>query len=584
MTHQRATRESSNGAKGAVIHVARDESADYRTDHASPLSWSRLRISGIKHPVTQAEKTWGIVAAVTVLVVAWLLIVFTADSVRFVIADSTAKTGLEVFLALGQLFAALVLLLAPVGPTAMRMRWVASGFFALGVGSLILGYFYPVLNETPHLSAIMYGSLYVRTCGVILIAIGMGAKVVPRLNVRQVVILTVLLSAVGIVIVVQADRLMPLVDVSRMASNAVGNASGESFELSRFQFVEIQQSVLKADSVFPGLTRWYWFLSLIPLGAAIVAVRGTMGQFSRGQVGAWLLVAVLLLAGTQLHSLFWPSLFSSLLTTTSVLRLGVALSVIVGGVYEFRQVVDQRARMLSEEQERVRQLRELSRLKADFSSMIVHEITSPLAAIARMSEMIGVGVLSVDEVATVSKRIESEARFVQLLVADVQATAEVERDDFQVRPRVVSVDSLLDEAEAYARSCDDTHPLHVKRLPGTQVFADPLRIGGQVLRNLLSNAMRHTEPGTLISLSASLSDGAVVFAVSDQGPGIRVEDQARIFEKFERGSATTRHNGRGHGLGLYLSRRIVRAHDSELRVDSTPGEFTRFWFTLEAVE
>ena len=569
---------------GAVKHVARDKSSNHRTDHASPFSWPRLRISRKKLPVTQADKTWGIVATATVLVVAWLIIVLTVDSVRFVIADSTAKTGLEVFLALGYLFAALVLLLAPVGPTAMRMRWVASGFFILGVGSLIFGYFYPVLYETPHLSVILYGSLYVRTCGVILIAIGMGAQVVPRLNARQVVMLTMLLSAVGIVIVVQADRLMPLIDASRLVSDAAGNASSASFELSSLQPSDIQQSVLEADSVFPGLTGWYWVVSLIPLAAAIVAVRGAIKQFSHGLVGAWLLVAVLLLAGTQLHSLFWPSLFISLLTTTSVLRLGVALSVIVGSVYEFRKVVDQRAMMLSEEQERVRQLRELSRLKADFNSMIAHEIASPLSAITRMSEMIGLRVLSVAEAATISKRIGSEARFVQLLVADVQAAAEVERDDFHVRPRVVSVDSLLDEAEAYARSCDDTHPLHVDRLPGTKVFADPLRIGGQVLRNLLSNAMRHTEPGTPITLSASKSDGSVVISVSDQGPGINADDHARIFEKFERGSETNRRDVRGHGLGLYLSRRIVLAHGSDLRVNSAPGGSTRFWFTLEEAE
>src|SRR5215203_4239976 len=117
---------------GAGIHGARDESSNHRTEHASAFSRACLRISGIKRPATQTEKTWGIVAALTVLVVAWLFIVFTADSVRFVIADSTARTGLEVFLALGQLFAALVLLLATIGPTAMRMRWVASGFFALG--------------------------------------------------------------------------------------------------------------------------------------------------------------------------------------------------------------------------------------------------------------------------------------------------------------------------------------------------------------------------------------------------------------------------------------------------------------------
>ncbi len=526
---------------------------------------------------------WAIVAVFTVLVVGWLLLILTADSVRFVIANTTAKMGLEVFLAAGLLFAALVLLLAPEGEAASRMRWVASGFFVVGTGSLVLGYLYPVLDESPRFNVIMYGSLYMRTCGVTLVAVGLAATNLPRVNGRRIVGLSVLLGALGLVVMASAGKWMPLVDLSDLAPVAVRNAAGGSVDISPLHLTQFQRDVLESEAIFPGLTGWHWALSLIPLAVGIVAVRGAMRQFSKGLAGVWLLLAVLFMAGTQLHALFWPSFYSSLLTTTSVLRFGTALTVIVGGIHEFRRVVDDRSRMLSDEQERVRQLEELSRLKADFSSMVAHEIASPLAAIARMSEMIGVGALSSDRSAEVARRIEAEARHVQLLMADVRATAEIERDDFRVRLRVISIDSLLDEAEAHARFRDDTHPLRVERLPGIQVLADPLRIG-QVLRNLLSNAMRHTDAGTPITLSASHADGKVMISVLDQGRGISPDDRARIFEKFQRGADTIDRNVRGRGLGLYLSRRIVRAHGSDLQVDSMPGEYTRFWFTLEVAK
>jgi signal transduction histidine kinase len=327
---------------------------------------------------------------------------------------------------------------------------------------------------------------------------------------------------------------------------------------------------------------------MIPVALAIVAVWGAIQRRGEGLVGNWLVIATLLLAGTQLFSVFWPPHVSPFLTAVSVLRLGVALSVILGGIHYVRQIVNERATMLLEEQERVRQLQELSRLNADFSHMVAHEIASPLGAIARMSEIIALGSLPSDQAAAVAKRIQSEARLVQLLVADVRGSAEVERDDFEVRLQAVSVDSLLDEAEAYVRSRDGSHPFHMERLHGDrssdiQVLADPLRIG-QVLRNLLGNALRHTPPGTPITLSTSLSDDRVKFVVADQGAGIDADDQVRIFEKFGRGTETVERNVRGQGLGLYLSRRIVLAHGCDLRVDSVPGEYTRFWFTLEAVE
>jgi signal transduction histidine kinase len=115
---------------------------------------------------------------------------------------------------------------------------------------------------------------------------------------------------------------------------------------------------------------------------------------------------------------------------------------------------------------------------------------------------------------------------------------------------------------------------------GQWVLADPERIG-QVLRNLLSNAAKYSPEGTPIELRLLGKKGGVGLEVADRGPGIHPDDAARIFEKFGRGR-----EGRqtpGVGLGLYLSRRIVRGHGSELSVRTRLGEGSAFGFELAVV-
>jgi signal transduction histidine kinase len=165
-------------------------------------------------------------------------------------------------------------------------------------------------------------------------------------------------------------------------------------------------------------------------------------------------------------------------------------------------------------------------------------------------------------------------------VAAGRASADVERDDFHVLPRPTSVAALLAELAAYARTLPQTHAITIAPAPDTVVDVDPDRVG-QVVRNLLTNAVRHTPAGTPITVHATPADGRVTFEVTDRGPGIAPEDQARIFEKFGRGRDATRQATPGRGLGLYLSRRILQAHGSDLRVTSTPGQGTAFHFTLE---
>ena len=231
--------------------------------------------------------------------------------------------------------------------------------------------------------------------------------------------------------------------------------------------------------------------------------------------------------------------------------------------------------------EQSRRLSELTVLKADFTAMVVHELDSPLAAIRAFTEMLATGELNAAEQAKTISAIQAEIDALSALVADVKDAATVERDDFAVQLRAVSLDVLLADAVAFAKTLPDGHPFTAEIAPNEQVWADTGRIS-QVLRNLLSNAAKYSSTGAPIELRARRSEeDRVRIEVADHGQGVHPDDVARIFEKFGRGRDQSGQKVPGVGLGLYLSRRILQAHGSELTLSSAPGAGCVFGFELE---
>jgi NtrC-family two-component system sensor histidine kinase KinB len=112
------------------------------------------------------------------------------------------------------------------------------------------------------------------------------------------------------------------------------------------------------------------------------------------------------------------------------------------------------------------------------------------------------------------------------------------------------------------------------------VRADPTKITW-VLNNLVSNALRYTEAGGHIRLSAQANGPAVELSVADDGAGIPYALQPKIFDKFVQ---VDDEQSSGTGLGLSICKEIVEAHGGRIWVDSAPGEGSTFTFTLRAAE
>ena len=217
---------------------------------------------------------------------------------------------------------------------------------------------------------------------------------------------------------------------------------------------------------------------------------------------------------------------------------------------------------------------------AEFAGMIAHELGSPIGAIQNASEVLGLEPLDPHQTRA-RDLIEMESRALRLLLGDLRAAAALERGSFDLHRRAVSLDSLLIEAGDFAQSIADRHPVHVYAGSSLQIWVDPGRIA-QVLRNLVSNAVKYTAPGTSIEIRSrrDTERDQVWITVIDQGLGIAPEEMEQVFAKFGRAQTAVDHQIPGLGLGLYLSQRIVEAHGGEIVATSTPGKGASFAFSV----
>jgi signal transduction histidine kinase len=221
-------------------------------------------------------------------------------------------------------------------------------------------------------------------------------------------------------------------------------------------------------------------------------------------------------------------------------------------------------------------------LRRNLTADVAHELRTPLSVIRGKLEGVldGVYPCTPEHLAPILEEIKLLAR----LVEDLRLLSLVEAGQLPLEKQVTDVDALLRDAQVnfspQAADRDVTLALDLPtELPA--VMADRRRIG-QVLGNLLTNALRHTPAGSRVTLSAAVSKGMVRVTVADTGTGIPPEDLPYIFERFWRGEKSRSRAGGGAGLGLAIAKHLVQAHGGEIGVESPSemGEGTTFYFTL----
>lgn len=223
------------------------------------------------------------------------------------------------------------------------------------------------------------------------------------------------------------------------------------------------------------------------------------------------------------------------------------------------------------------QAEENSRMKSDFVANVSHELRTPLNGILGFAEIIRDDAQT-DDTREYAQTIHQSGQQLLGVVNDMLDVAKIESGHMVLEPRSFDVRQVLDEvALTYAGGAQakglDLNTQFGDELPAS-MHTDPVRLR-QVLGNLLNNAVKFTEQGS-ITLSAHWHDERLVVGVRDTGPGIDPAIQAHIFERFNQGTAfMTREHG-GIGLGLALVREFVRLMDGEVRLVSELGSGAYF--------
>lgn len=218
-----------------------------------------------------------------------------------------------------------------------------------------------------------------------------------------------------------------------------------------------------------------------------------------------------------------------------------------------------------------------------FGARLEKALRGPLSRIVTQAESIGAqqdGPIRRDY-AEYANDIASAGRHLLGVIGDLVDLQAIEREDF--RPRAVRVDlaELLRRAAGLLKVRANERGIRID-LPAADeslpAIGDEGRIV-QILVNLIGNAVRHSPDGASVWLRTEMQGGRAIMIVADQGPGIAPGDQPRIFEKFTRLDPS---DGAGSGLGLYIARRLARAMNGDIAVDSAPGQGARFILGLPA--
>jgi GAF domain-containing protein len=245
-------------------------------------------------------------------------------------------------------------------------------------------------------------------------------------------------------------------------------------------------------------------------------------------------------------------------------------------------------RLFDEIQDKNRQLAEASQNKSQFLSSMSHELRTPLNAIIGLTEMMVTNAarFGTEKALEPLRRVNAAGTHLLSLINEILDLSKIEAGKLELNPEPVNLAKLIDEVIGTAGQLAEKNKNRLiieaqENLGG--VTADPMRLK-QILLNLLSNACKFTKEGEVALRVRKVADGRewVELAVADNGIGMTIEQQAKLFQDFTQADSLTARRYGGTGLGLAISRKLARMMGGDVTVTSEPGKGSVFTVRLPA--
>ncbi|HEY9001137.1 MAG TPA: ATP-binding protein [Mucilaginibacter sp.] len=219
--------------------------------------------------------------------------------------------------------------------------------------------------------------------------------------------------------------------------------------------------------------------------------------------------------------------------------------------------------------------------KNDFIAMASHELKTPLTSLKAYLQLMETKLSGTTDpfVKTAVVKSGNQVNKMTALIHGFLDLSKIEPGKLKLIWTTFDICALIEEVLTESRILSNTHSIRFESSGELTVNADRAKIG-QVISNLVNNAIKYSPKGSYVILKCEVNDGNAVVSVTDEGIGIKPKDQEKIFQRFYRAEEDEGRNVSGFGIGLYLSSEIIQRHKGKIWVKSTEGEGSTFYFSL----
>lgn len=233
----------------------------------------------------------------------------------------------------------------------------------------------------------------------------------------------------------------------------------------------------------------------------------------------------------------------------------------------------------------IQRIKEEEHRKTDFIGMVSHELKTPLTSLTGYLQMLQ-SRMGNTENALFTRALDkavSQVKKMSNMISSFLNVSRLESAKIHLEKERFDITALITEMEEEAHTTIHTHEIVFLPVEATAIVADREKIG-QVINNLIGNAVKYSHHRTRIEVSCKTTGDHVQVCVRDQGFGIKPENLKRLFELYYRVEGTQMKQISGFGIGLFLCAEIIKLHGGKIWAESEPGVGSAFYFTLPLVQ